>query len=96
MKIKITISIEEVHNQVERYFKLHYQEWIDFACFHNKSAATKVDVIKLLFDAEIKVHCLGRKQAASLLYSKRDNITQLDIFVLRYIKKSIRNPRPPE
>lgn len=88
MKIKITISREELEKQVESYFAKSYSQWVDFACFHNKKAAIKLDVPDLIFNAKLKVFKLKNKEIASLLYSKRFTYIQLHIFVLRYIKDS--------
>lgn len=89
MKVKITVSIEEVHNQVERYFKLHYSDWVDFASYHRNNAKVQIDIVDLLTRIEVKVQSLNPKKLLSLMYSKRNNYTQLDFFVLRKIKKAI-------
>lgn len=91
MKIKITISIEEVHNQVELYFKKHYSDWVDFASYHRNNAKVQIDITKLISDTEVKVQCLKHKELLSLMYSKRGNHAQLYFFVLRKIRKAIQS-----
>ncbi len=89
MKIINKVSEPEFTFKVLKHIDKMHKRWIDFAAYHAKRTRANIDVYRLLEEVTSELISQGTNKLMRLINTPVEDRTELDIWVLRQIKKRV-------